>query len=57
MIDPLRSGTIYDVPVKNPLASNGFRISPALGAEHWPSINEKIMARDPHAKVAPVLPG
>lgn len=47
MIDPLRSGTIYDVPVKNPLASNGFRISPALGAEHWPSINEKIMARDP----------
>ena len=47
MHDPLRSGTIYDVPVKNPLASNGFRISPALSAEHWTRINEKIMARDP----------
>lgn len=47
MRDPLRSGTVHDVPVKNPLASNGFRISPAMGAEHWPRINEKIMARDP----------
>lgn len=50
MFDPLRSGTVYDVPVKNPLASNGFRISPALGAEHWPRINEKIMARDPRQR-------
>lgn len=50
MLDPLRSGTVYDVPVQNPLASNGFRVSPALGAEHWPRINEKIMARDPQQR-------
>lgn len=50
MFDPLRSGTVYDVPVKNPLASNGFRVSPALGAEHWARINEKIMERDPRER-------